>query len=70
MFNFKRKDDLRKKIEECSSKIFNKDIIGETIVIVNGLSKNKDDLVITMSREAYNKLNEEIINEVIKDYEK
>lgn len=67
MYNTK---NLKKKIEECSTKIFEKDIIGETIVIVNGNSKNKDDLVVTMSRQAYDKLNEEVFNETIKDYEK
>jgi len=67
MYNIK---NLSEKIEKCVSKIFEKDIVGDTIVIVNGNSTNKNDLVVTMSRKAYDKLNEDIINDVIKDYGK
>ena len=67
MYKFKNEEELSEKIAKFSAKIFERDIIGDTIVIVNGKSKNKNDLVVTMSREAYDNLNMDIIDDVKND---
>jgi len=69
MNNMYNLENLNERIQKCSAKIFDRDIIVDTIVIVNGKSKNKNDVVVTMSREAYDNLNMDIIDEVKRDIE-
>lgn len=55
-------DKLKSIIEKVSKETLEKDIVFDNGVLVNGNSKDKNDLVIFTSIEGYNELNKSCLN--------